>query len=74
MAYEEDKTVLHDEFKSYNEIVEAVKSGKKVHWANTAYDVEHWEKQDWIMVTCNINNHSIGLGQTEYDIVRCFTV
>ena len=65
---------IHNEFKSYDEIEKAVRSGKKVKWANGAYDVVLWEKQDSIMVVCNINQSAVGLGNTEYDISRCFTV
>ena len=65
---------IHNEFKSYEEIEEAVRSGKSVKWGNGAYDVVLWEKQDWIMVVCNINQSAVGLGDTDYDISRCFTV
>ena len=70
--YTEEDSVIKNEFSSFEEIENAVRNGEKICWANTAYDVVLWEKQDWIMVTCNINNHSIGLGDTDFDISRCF--
>jgi len=70
----ETDDTIKNEFTSYEEIETAVRNGEKVCWANGAYDVVLWELQDDIMVVCNINQSAIGLGDTDYDISRCFRV
>lgn len=42
------------------EIKKAVNEGKKVYWANTAYEVVHDKYDQWFIV-CTLNNHAIGL-------------
>jgi len=74
LEYKETDDTIKNEFSSFEEIDTAVRNGEKVCWANTAYDVVLWEKQDWVMVVCNINQNAVGLGSTEYDISRCFRV
>lgn len=42
------------------EIKAAVDNGKKVHWANTLYDIKK-DKNGEYLIVCNINQHTIGL-------------
>ncbi len=42
------------------EIKEAVNNGKKVYWANTAYEVVHDKYDQWFIV-CTLNDNAIGL-------------
>lgn len=42
------------------EIKEAVNNGRKVYWANTAYEVVHDKYDQWFIV-CTLNNSSIYL-------------
>ena len=64
---------IHNQYKTYKEIEKAVKTGKKVYWANSNY-VLNWEvSAKKIGVLSLFNNNFIYLGNTEYDIVRCFT-
>ena len=46
------------------EIIQAVKSGKKVHWVNGLYIIEKWKTGEFV-ITCTANNHSIGLTWTD---------
>jgi len=72
--YKESDDTIKNEFSSREEIETAVRNGEKICWANTAYDVVLWKLQDDIMIVCNINQSAIGLGDTDYDISRCFRV
>lgn len=42
------------------EIKQAVNNGKKVYWANTAYEVVHDKHDQWFIV-CTLNDDAIGL-------------
>jgi hypothetical protein len=42
------------------EIKEALAEGKKVYWANKAYDVIQ-DKCGQYLIVCNLNQHCIGL-------------
>jgi len=69
-TYDNDSAV-HNEFKSYKEILKAVKTGKSVYWGNENYELS-LDNDGKIGVTSLSNNSYILLGDTKYDIERCF--
>ena len=67
--YKGNPDSIHNEFKSYKEIV---KAGKPVFWANGNYEVQWWDKPKGLYVMSLNNASAIGLGNTKYDIERCY--
>jgi hypothetical protein len=67
-----DDSAVHNEFKSYKEIEKAVKAGKPVFWANSNYEVQWWDVPKGLYVMSLHNANAIGLGDTKYDIERCY--
>ena len=68
----EDNSGVHNEFKNFSEIEKAVKAGKPVFWANGNYEVQDWGPRQGLHVMSLSNASVVGLGNTKYDIERCY--